>query len=361
MKPNAAGRGGSTGGGRGGRAGKAPASSKPRATPLDGKAPKSASGGSRAAASSSGARAVPANPEDELEEAVDAVEPGDDEDLEDEIEEDDEDPAVRQPQCRPLAAAVPRAARASSPDAIGRCAQGGVEEWPKLSTHQPSAPHVRLELGPRPRAASSAIYPPTAFVPANVNQYLRDYQREGVQWMWKQYVATPPKGGILGDEMGLGKTVQVAAFLSAVLGKTATSEDKQRAWPMPEDDCRQALVVVPTSTLSNWERELATWGYFKVRRFHGATKDEALLAVRERRCEILLTTYGTMSSRTADLASIEWEISIWDELHTLKNERTQGAKAAREIPCKRRFGLTGTPMSNNFLELWVVRHAGPAP
>ena len=34
---------------------------------------------------------------------------------------------------------------------------------------------------------------------ANVNQYLRSYQREGVEWLWKQYAAG--KGGILGDEM----------------------------------------------------------------------------------------------------------------------------------------------------------------
>ena len=71
--------------------------------------------------------------------------------------------------------------------------EGGVEEWPKLTSAPPRAPHMPLLLGPRPAGpgatspATSAIYPPEAIVNANVNQYLRSYQREGVQWLWKQY------------------------------------------------------------------------------------------------------------------------------------------------------------------------------
>ena len=80
-------------------------------------------------------------------------------------------------------------------------------------------------------------YPPTAHVNANVNQYLRDYQRAGVRWLWGQYAKN--EGGILGDEMGLGKTVQVAAFLSAVLAKSATSDDKSRLFPLPKVRARR--------------------------------------------------------------------------------------------------------------------------
>jgi DNA excision repair protein ERCC-6-like 2 len=118
----------------------------------------------------------------------------------------------------------------------------------------------------------------------------------------------------------------------------------------------QVLVVVPTVTLTNWERELATWGCFKVRKFHGAKKEEALEAVRERRCEVLLTTYGTMATNAdqSHLGGVLWEIIIWDEAHTMKNPRTSTSKAAWLIPCKLRFALTGTPMSNKFEELWVI-------
>ena len=181
----------------------------------------------------------------------------------------------------------------------------GVEEWPKL-TCEPRHPHVDFPLGPRPRHRPTSIYPPTAQIAANLNRHLRSYQREGVEWMWRQYAAD--RGGVLGDEMGLGKTVQVAALLSAIMGKSGTATDKDRTFPLPEGDARIALVVVPTTTVANWERELATWGYFKVQRAHGSTRSDALAAARERRCEVVLTTYGMLRGHIEDFRSISWEV-----------------------------------------------------
>ena len=47
-------------------------------------------------------------------------------------------------------------------------------------------------------------------VPATINRYLRDYQRDGVKFLYRHYVNNT--GAILGDDMGLGKTVQVRRF-----------------------------------------------------------------------------------------------------------------------------------------------------
>lgn len=74
--------------------------------------------------------------------------------------------------------------------------------WPKLIANACS-PRVAVDLGARPRPVDGSVYSDAAYLNANVNQFLRGYQREGVQWMWKQYAAD--KGGVLGDEMGLGK------------------------------------------------------------------------------------------------------------------------------------------------------------
>lgn len=38
-------------------------------------------------------------------------------------------------------------------------------------------------------------------VPAAINTYLREYQREGVQFFWDLY--DEGRGGLLGDDMGL--------------------------------------------------------------------------------------------------------------------------------------------------------------
>ena len=235
---------------------------------------------------------------------------------------------------------------------------GGVEDdddsdgWPKLHC-EPLAPREELLLdGDRPGYFDGSQYPQKAAVPAAVNQYLRSYQKEGISWMWGQYVQS--KGGILGDEMGLGKTVQVAAFLMAVLGKTAGVLDRSRPFPLPAGDARLALIVVPSATMGNWERELSTWGYFRVRVCHGAKKDEAIAAIRAREAEILLTTYDTMRINLADFRAVEWEVTIFDEAQKLKNEKSKLNIACHRLKCNRRFGLTGTPMSNKYEELWVL-------
>lgn len=44
-------------------------------------------------------------------------------------------------------------------------------------------------------------------VPYTINRYLRDYQRDGIKFIYHNFAKS--KGCILGDDMGLGKTVQV--------------------------------------------------------------------------------------------------------------------------------------------------------
>lgn len=51
-------------------------------------------------------------------------------------------------------------------------------------------------------------------IPGPINQFLRDYQRDGVQFLYDQYRRRV--GGLLCDDMGLGKTVQVRIIFSVV-------------------------------------------------------------------------------------------------------------------------------------------------
>ena len=47
-------------------------------------------------------------------------------------------------------------------------------------------------------------------IPATANQYLRDYQQQGVQFLYSRCCSNA--GGVLCDDMGLGKTVQVCVY-----------------------------------------------------------------------------------------------------------------------------------------------------
>uniref|UniRef100_A0A8C9R6U9 Excision repair cross-complementation group 6-like 2 n=1 Tax=Scleropages formosus TaxID=113540 RepID=A0A8C9R6U9_SCLFO len=198
-------------------------------------------------------------------------------------------------------------------------------------------------------------------IPYTINRYLRDYQREGVCFIYNNYVNS--RGCILGDDMGLGKTIQVIAFLAAVLHKTGTWDDVENNVPhfllsqRSSKPCRISkvfLIVAPLSVLYNWKDELDTWGHFRIIVVHGTRKEEEFARVRRGRCEIALTTYETLRLCMDQFNSINWSAIIVDEVHRLKNPNSQITQAMKEMKCKVRIGLTGTILQNNLEELWCV-------
>ncbi|VFV38268.1 dna repair and [Lynx pardinus] len=159
-------------------------------------------------------------------------------------------------------------------------------------------------------------------IPYTINRYLRDYQREGAQFLYAHFIQG--KGCILGDDMGLGKTVQMF------------------------------LIVAPLSVLYNWRDELDTWGYFRVTVLHGNKKDYELIRVKQRKCEIALTTYETLRLCLDELNSLEWSAVIVDEAHRIKNPKARVTEVMKALKCNVRIGLTGTILQNNMKELWCV-------
>ncbi|NXT51252.1 ER6L2 protein, partial [Pluvianellus socialis] len=200
------------------------------------------------------------------------------------------------------------------------------------------------------------------FIPYTINRYLRDYQREGAQFLCGHYVNK--RGCILGDDMGLGKTIQVISFLAAVLHKKGTREDIENNMPefllrtmKKEPKCnpkKTFLIVAPLSVLYNWKDELDTWGYFKVCVLHGSKKDDDLSRIRQGKCEVALTTYEILRLYLDDFNSIEWSAVIVDEAHRIKNPKAQITQTMKSLKCSVRIGLTGTILQNNMKELWCV-------
>ncbi|XP_067378352.1 DNA excision repair protein ERCC-6-like 2 isoform X2 [Channa argus] len=198
-------------------------------------------------------------------------------------------------------------------------------------------------------------------VPYTINRYLRDYQRDGIRFLFNNFICS--RGCILGDDMGLGKTVQVIGFLAAVLQKTGTWEDIKNNRPqflqsqMPSNQSKLTkvfLIVAPLSVLYNWKDELDTWGHFQVVVVHGLRKEEELARIKRGRTEIALTTYETLRLCLDQFNDINWSAVIVDEAHKIKNPNSQITQAMKELRCKIRIGLTGTILQNNLEELWCV-------
>ncbi|KAF6737059.1 DNA excision repair protein ERCC-6-like 2 [Oryzias melastigma] len=198
-------------------------------------------------------------------------------------------------------------------------------------------------------------------VPYTINRYLRDYQREGIKFIYNNYIRS--SGCILGDDMGLGKTVQVIGFLAAVLHKTGTWEDVENNRPlflqsqMPSKESnpnKVFLIVAPLSVLYNWKDELDTWGYFQCVVVHGLRKEVELARISNGRIEIALTTYETLRLCLDQFNMVNWSAVVVDEAHKIKNPNSQITQAMKGLRCKVRIGLTGTILQNNLEELWCV-------
>lgn len=73
-----------------------------------------------------------------------------------------------------------------------------------------------------------------------MNAKLKEYQLRGLRWLDNLY--EQGINGILADEMGLGKTIQAISLMAHI------AEAKGTWGPF--------LVVVPVTTLHNWQNEL---------------------------------------------------------------------------------------------------------
>ncbi|XP_062142273.1 SWI/SNF-related matrix-associated actin-dependent regulator of chromatin subfamily A containing DEAD/H box 1 homolog [Drosophila sulfurigaster albostrigata] len=173
---------------------------------------------------------------------------------------------------------------------------------------------------------------------------LADYQLIGLNWLTVMH--KQEMNGILADEMGLGKTIQIIAFL-AYLKENGLSKGAH-------------LVVVPSSTLDNWEAEMAKWcPSLVVEKYHGSQDERRRMRVRFAKdgftgFDVLLTTYHIVGSTPEERKMFrvcKLHYVIFDEAHMLKNMTTQRYINLININAEMRILLTGTPLQNNLLEL----------
>ncbi len=190
------------------------------------------------------------------------------------------------------------------------------------------------EIGARLLGASQLFQQQPAITAlGSLAEQLRDYQRTGVQWL--AALAAQNLGGILADEMGLGKTVQTLAFLRLDRGHGP------------------ALIVCPTSLLSNWQREAARFTpELKVLRIDGPERAEKIARLAE--YDLGLTSYGLLRRDAEHYAGTAFSTVVLDEAQHIKNPDTQNAQAAFSLGARRRFVLTGTPMENSVRDLWSL-------
>jgi superfamily II DNA or RNA helicase len=171
-------------------------------------------------------------------------------------------------------------------------------------------------------------------LPAGFQAELRDYQRQGFDWLAR--LSRLGLGAVLADDMGLGKTVQTMALL------------------LTEAHKGPSLVVAPTSVCHNWTQEAA--------RFAPGLRLSLLSAAPDRKAvvealgpgDVLVVSYGLLHTEADLLSSVSFAVAVFDEAHNLKNADTRRAQASKRIQADFRLALSGTPVENRLDELWSL-------
>ena len=179
------------------------------------------------------------------------------------------------------------------------------------------------------------MHPEAVKLPKLINAKLRPYQLSGYEWLYKN--SALGFGSLIADDMGLGKTLQVITSLLKFKEEGKLNKKK-------------ALVVVPTSLLTNWVKEIEKFapGLTPLVYHGGARKFDFQHA------DLVITTYGTVRSDLNLFEKEKWYAVILDEAQNIKNAGTDQTKAIKKLKAEVKIAMTGTPVENRLSEYWSI-------
>jgi hypothetical protein len=170
-------------------------------------------------------------------------------------------------------------------------------------------------------------------VPAELKGSLRDYQKQGLNWL--NFLDEFGFGGCLADDMGLGKTIQIIAFILDQKSKGRCS----------------SLIVVPTTLIFNWQAELLKFApSLSVHTIYGAQRVKHLSEIEG--FDVILTSYGTLMYDINYLKKQFFNYVFLDESQTIKNPMSQRYLAVSHLKSRSKIVITGTPVENNTFDLY---------
>jgi len=158
-------------------------------------------------------------------------------------------------------------------------------------------------------------------------------------------------------------TVPKDSEISTVKNQQETGKKKVQTKKKEEKPKRLAgtLIVVPLTVLTQWQAEIerhSNSNTISVYQYYGDQRKRE----RIENYDVVLTTYGTMSSEHSDfmkkkyapLFECEWWRIILDEGHQIRTRQTQTSKAACALESENRWCLTGTPLQNKLDDVFSL-------
>ncbi|NWK57254.1 DEAD/DEAH box helicase [Verrucomicrobiaceae bacterium N1E253] len=180
---------------------------------------------------------------------------------------------------------------------------------------------------------------PVPALPDDLTGILREYQYEGVQWLYRRLAGSG--AALLADDMGLGKTLQALAVVK--LWKAHGGAEASGP----------ALVVCPATLLGNWRDEAAKFvPDMTVLVMHGSKRKDYFEVMEA--ADIIITSYALLDRDVEQYERIKLGVMVLDEASAIRNPDTLAAKAARRMNVPARIAITGTPVENGVRDLWSI-------
>ena len=188
----------------------------------------------------------------------------------------------------------------------------------------------------RQHLSKNAKSSPDYSAPQGLKAELRDYQKQGTEWLG--FLAKNKLNGILADDMGLGKTLQT---LTHILQR----HEQESTGPV--------LIVAPTSVVPNWFAEAKKFTpALRAIILHGPQRKKLYPHIAH--ADLVLTSFALLQRDIEELKKHEFELTVLDEAQHIKNPTAKVSKAACELKTRNRLCLSGTPVENNLGELWSL-------
>ncbi|MBI9043467.1 MAG: DEAD/DEAH box helicase [Anaerolineaceae bacterium] len=196
---------------------------------------------------------------------------------------------------------------------------------------------------------SQSVELKTLTQPEGLAGQLRPYQEYGYSWL--VFLRRWGLGACLADDMGLGKTIQTISLLLREKENALTPSLSQG-----ERGQAPALLIAPTSVVTNWEREIGRFApSLKTYVHRGADRLRAGVfreAIRDQ--DVVLTSYPVVRRDAESIQPIQWKAVILDEAQNIKNPDAKQTRVIRKLQADFRIALTGTPVENRLSELWSI-------
>ena len=250
--------------------------------------------------------------------------------------------------------------------ALSGLALGGGMDRTRFAKYDPNAEGAMILYSPPEMTADERMrcdktkMKVHVVVDPHLSDKLRPHQREGVKFMYDCVtgVLIPDMFGcIMADGMGLGKTFQCIALMHTLLEQGPDCE------PLIEN----AILAVPSSLVRNWANEIKKWVGDRLPALviDGGSKAEidknmeyfmkpALHKRRKRPYPVLVISYETLRLHDYALKGGEVGLLMCDEGHRLKNKDNQTYQSLKQINCRKRVLLSGTPIQNDLLEYFSL-------